>query len=82
MKVLQKALDLIRRKQQKVVVLTKAVQQSNGNIPILEEDRARHATIVEKELHFLPIKDPVQRCSFDVMVGAREKQSRSLVSFC
>jgi hypothetical protein len=28
------------------------------------------------------LKDPVQLCSFDVMVGAREKQSISLVSFC
>ncbi len=64
------------------MALTKAVQQSNGNIPVLEEDRVRHATIVEKEFDFLPIKDPVQLCSFDVMVGAREKQSISLVSFC
>jgi hypothetical protein len=34
------------------VALTKAVQQSNGNIPVLEKDRTRHATIVEKEIFY------------------------------
>ncbi|XP_046644409.1 uncharacterized protein LOC124329385 isoform X2 [Daphnia pulicaria] len=79
LKIIQDQQSALTEISQKVVALTKAVQQSNGNIPVLEEDRARHATIVEKEFDFLPIKDPVQLCSFDVMVGAREKQSISLI---
>lgn len=86
--IIQQQLKIIQEQQaalseisQKVATLTKVVQQSKGSIPVLEDERSHHATVVQSDFDCLPIGSPIELCSLEVKLGAREEQSLSLVSY-
>lgn len=81
MKIIQEQQAALSEISQKVATPTKVVQQSKGSIPVLEDERSNHATVVQSDFDCLPIGSPIELCSLEVKLGAREEQSLSLVSY-